>query len=1163
MRMTGTRTKAYFAFFAYFAALFGCAGAARAQVAPLDTVNFTVTDPCGIPYGGGQITAQLVPQQPYFTSNGAQWAGSAQSGPATLTAAGSGTMSLVNNPSLFLANGSPGGSQWMFTVTDNGSPPPAGTGPQQFTATITINANPQSISAALSALAPQLIPQCGGAPGTGTVGVTAPNTLTCLQKAATLGTSPKMTLTDSGVCDSGTIVSVAEATQIFGLTQIFDPLHVSGGPSGFDAYNYTAGNSTYFTDTCSGTVAIGATSCTLAALPTLANIFAGQGIHLFGLGVSGQDEVSIIVSVNYTSGLVTWVTPTSTAGTNPVVARDDTLALQSALTAAANANSFLQLDCQTFYQIGYPLFDLSPTGSATMNPTPPGIHFCPGPATPAFNDQVQALAGKPIRCSSCIVAQGNLFQSNVSAITPPTTGALPFVNSGTLVAALPFPFPNAVTRIVGTLWNVGNGGTNDYPTQGGTFGTAAGTNCTTTSPCPAAAPVANALDGSFDFQFTSGTAFTFQSPYGGEANLGPIYPQAGGGIGYINWPAVFWNAYQGASPYANIPAAPDFLGGGIIDATCGFGATDCKNQYRYYYDTGEPGVIAQPFVSVTTSAGVATMTCATGFTPNTCASYTGTFAGDLDIPRISIADVYSSAGGCSPVQGVFSVITPPSVGSPNTMTFNVGSGPYGGGTWCATTNAGYWQPMGAQTLAALIALRNPFQGRIQDFGGYGFKNGVGILFDAVDEYDESQWTKIDDYWLQTGQGCIEAAGSSSDLRPQNGYCDPADTPGSVMYDLGFRTLGYQVSEGSFFDALQHNDGQIGWASQTASGFVIRGKPQENTFQRGYTNAASIIADNTLASLVPGPFTYGTVCTGDGNAGASWEYNQAGFATAGGNKGCSGNDFIDPLVTGVSGALYYFGPFSSTAQISPFPGSQYPANTKGKYTAVSHVGPLVSITLGVAPSPQLAPGGLLCTFEGDTTGITSAIWGCYILTAANGLTAYYNVPGVTGNETGTTSGTACTGSFAVPVGPCTTWHQPRDIQVTAANVAAGNIVVPNALPSAFLGAVHDTPGIWGDIDMPQQPGFKAFDGVCYNLYGEANPQLCTETQATNTVMAYSFANEQIGSAVAGMPFLLEPNIGQVVVGFGASGSLQTSPLTEPTNAQTGQAIILPAMIADTW
>ena len=131
---------------------------ARAQ---FTTVTATVTDPNGIPYAGGTMSAVLVPGAPGgFRLSGQPYSG--RVGPATLDSTGTFT---ANFGDVTLITPS---AQWQITIDSNpgGIEPPLGTGGQTFTytstGTIISGSSPVNISTQLNALAPKLTNFGGG-----------------------------------------------------------------------------------------------------------------------------------------------------------------------------------------------------------------------------------------------------------------------------------------------------------------------------------------------------------------------------------------------------------------------------------------------------------------------------------------------------------------------------------------------------------------------------------------------------------------------------------------------------------------------------------------------------------------------------------------------------------------------------------------------------------------------------------------------------------------------------------------------------------------------------------------------------------------------------------------------------------------------------------------
>jgi hypothetical protein len=128
--------------------------------AQFTTVTGTVTDPNGLPYANGTISATLVISGSP-TLGGFPYTPPTQ--PTGLSTAGSFTMRLADNTQL-----SPGGSTWTFTVSCAAGcvPVAGGKGPITFTVTgITISGASQSITATLTAAALALSSSSGGGSG--------------------------------------------------------------------------------------------------------------------------------------------------------------------------------------------------------------------------------------------------------------------------------------------------------------------------------------------------------------------------------------------------------------------------------------------------------------------------------------------------------------------------------------------------------------------------------------------------------------------------------------------------------------------------------------------------------------------------------------------------------------------------------------------------------------------------------------------------------------------------------------------------------------------------------------------------------------------------------------------------------------------------------------
>lgn len=158
---------------------------APAAWAQFTTVTGTVTDPNGIPYSGGTITAQLITAGVTPTINGGSFAAT---GSAGLDTTGSFTMRLADNSVMV-----PNTLKWSFTVCSaKGTVNPAfGTASQCFTpAPITISGASQSITSQLTAAALALtVPFSAGACPTCITGSGTTNTFPLFTAPKVIGNS--------------------------------------------------------------------------------------------------------------------------------------------------------------------------------------------------------------------------------------------------------------------------------------------------------------------------------------------------------------------------------------------------------------------------------------------------------------------------------------------------------------------------------------------------------------------------------------------------------------------------------------------------------------------------------------------------------------------------------------------------------------------------------------------------------------------------------------------------------------------------------------------------------------------------------------------------------------------------------------------------------------
>jgi hypothetical protein len=175
-------------------------------------VSGTITDASGVPYSFAKVSAQLIPTtaSPTIIVNGIPTQIGGQQN-ANADANGVFSMNLFCNT----AGGgcsviSPSGTQWQFTVNENGAPPPIGTGPQTCTATVTVTGASQSLTASFAAC-----PALGrAAGGTGTINncLTTPNSNAYyISTGTTIGCDPG--ITDDGAGDL-TLIGQLQASSV-------------------------------------------------------------------------------------------------------------------------------------------------------------------------------------------------------------------------------------------------------------------------------------------------------------------------------------------------------------------------------------------------------------------------------------------------------------------------------------------------------------------------------------------------------------------------------------------------------------------------------------------------------------------------------------------------------------------------------------------------------------------------------------------------------------------------------------------------------------------------------------------------------------------------------------------------------------------------------------
>ena len=134
-------------------------------------VSGTITDPNGVAWYPGTVTASLTPVTTNPTANGQPInpnPGTNMTVKAQTNPNGSFTMSLFPNSAI-----TPASTQWVFYVSTIGAAQPGGVGPKNFTVTITISGSTQDVGATLTAAAPALLSSGGGG---GTNSGVPPNT---------------------------------------------------------------------------------------------------------------------------------------------------------------------------------------------------------------------------------------------------------------------------------------------------------------------------------------------------------------------------------------------------------------------------------------------------------------------------------------------------------------------------------------------------------------------------------------------------------------------------------------------------------------------------------------------------------------------------------------------------------------------------------------------------------------------------------------------------------------------------------------------------------------------------------------------------------------------------------------------------------------------------
>jgi hypothetical protein len=308
---------------------------AFAQGPSQTSVSATIVDPNGIPYANANITAQLVPQQPYTVcSSGQQYTGSGYNTGGTNTA-GYFQMTLVDNTQIC-----PGGSQWLFTINlQPGGVLPVGNGPITFTVQVTISGATQDISTQINAVAPA-ISKIG--PGSGTV--------TSVSASCGLVVSPNPIIAIGTVKGSVTTQTISGSSYTFQSTDcgtemnftsnagtVDANLPVSGLPAGWYASFVFLGTGQLAIGPLAGATMNGGTVYITRAAPFSGTIFYG------GSG-------TFYVALNYVSvgtGTVTSVSGSCGATTtpSPIVTTGTVNQNEPVQTKSGSSYTFVQGDC--------------------------------------------------------------------------------------------------------------------------------------------------------------------------------------------------------------------------------------------------------------------------------------------------------------------------------------------------------------------------------------------------------------------------------------------------------------------------------------------------------------------------------------------------------------------------------------------------------------------------------------------------------------------------------------------------------------------------------------------------------------------------------------------------------------------------------------------------
>jgi hypothetical protein len=211
--------------------------------AQFTTVSGTVTDPNGLPYANGTITATLVTSASP-TLNGFAYTPPTQ--PVGLNAAGSFTMRLADNTVLL-----PAATKWNFTVCSGAGTiqPAGGNGPVCFTAgPITISGASQSISGQLQAVALALSSAIGGpASFSSTLTTSAlikdqtPQNLMLINGTAGTTNPPQYVTVYFGAFTAAPVVNSNNTFLIDTTDATFEDVQIRSGPAGGQIRDFISG----------------------------------------------------------------------------------------------------------------------------------------------------------------------------------------------------------------------------------------------------------------------------------------------------------------------------------------------------------------------------------------------------------------------------------------------------------------------------------------------------------------------------------------------------------------------------------------------------------------------------------------------------------------------------------------------------------------------------------------------------------------------------------------------------------------------------------------------------------------------------------------------------------------------------------------------------------